>query len=132
MHTLSLSWTIGAGPGRVGGHKRAPAWSDIEEKVSHMRTQPGSVGLYIIEGPEAGPQSLQVFCEGGNYLLMLGELDEEHHFVRSYTNKHAKQDMVEIAGDLWDVRMVCYEFDIVMRAFREFFDRGDVSRELLD
>ena len=66
------------------------------------------------------------------YVLMLGELDEQDYSIRSFSNKDAVPERVEILGDWWDSKMVCSEINVVTRVFREFFDTHNVSVATLD
>jgi hypothetical protein len=131
MQHFSLSWTIGVGSDCQGGKQKKPSWLDIEAQLEQLRTHSGSVTLDIVDGAEIGPQSLQIQSDRGNYLLSIGEVDEEDYQVRSFTNKDAEPDRIEILGNSWDSKLVCSDFNIVRQAFKEFFDSGDVSHGLL-
>ena len=72
-----------------------------------------------------------MFCDQGNFLLMLSELTADDHEVRGYTNPTAEPGRLVVLGDVWDARMVCQDFEIVRKAFAEFFTSGDVARALL-
>ena len=132
MRKLSLAWTIGSDGNCQGGNQKNPAWPDIEARLEQLRTRSGSVTLDILDGAEIGPQCLQVQCDRGNYLLSIGEVDEEDYQVRSFTNRDAESGRIEILGNAWDSRLICSDFNIVKMAFKEFFDLGDVSHDLLD
>jgi hypothetical protein len=132
MHQLSLYWTVGESGDLRGGNQKKPTWPEIEMWLEQARTDSGVVGLDIVDGPEIGPQGLQLRSDQGNYLLTLGETDSDDYHVRSFTNYDAKPGRVDIVGDYWDCGEVCTDFSIVTRVFREFFDSGDVSRDLLD
>ena len=132
MSKLSLSWSSGVGAGGLGGNKINPEWSDIEEALARLTTYSGTVTLDIVQIPDIGPQSLQVRGEQGKYVIMLGELDENDHNVRTFTNMDAGPGKIEILGDRWDSRIVCLDINVVTRAFREFFDTRNVSLEILD
>lgn len=105
-------------------------WSDVEDRLERVRSR-GSVGLDILDAPEIGPQSLQVFCDRPGFLLMLGELSAEDHHVRTFSNPDTAPGTVEILGNSWDARMICRDFSLVKTVFREFFDTCDVSRAVL-
>jgi hypothetical protein len=131
-HQLSLKWGYHRyGPGS-GGSRRITDWPAVDEALEIVKNESGSVELSIVDPPEIGPESVQVFAETGNFLLTLFELTEDDSHVRSFTNPDIESRQVEIGGNLWDSRMITKDFAIVRRAFREFFDTGDVSRDLLD
>jgi hypothetical protein len=130
MNQFLLSWTIGVGIGCQGGRCKNPTWPDIEAKLEQVRTQGGTVTIDVVNAEEARPQSLQLRSERGNHLLTLGEIGEDYE-VRTMTNANDGA-RVDILGDLWDCKQVSSNFSVVKRAFREFFENGDVSRDLLN
>jgi hypothetical protein len=131
MQQLSLSWTIGIGLSAKGGLQKQPQWEDVESRLQEVRDHSGAVTLYLVDPPEIGPQGLQVFCDRGNFLLMLSELTADDHEVRGYWNPDAEPGQTEILGDMWDTRMLCQDFEIVKNALMEFFNSGDVEHSLL-
>jgi hypothetical protein len=128
MPNLSLSWTVGD----TGEKQDNPSWKDVEQRLVQVQRSNGVVTLEIENSSALGPQNLQVFCDRSQFLMMLGEEDEEDWNVRSYTNTAATPEMVDILGNYWDARSICHDFSIVLAVFREFFKTGDVSREMLD
>jgi hypothetical protein len=131
MREFLLSWVTGRAGKRVGGTLPNPSWSDIERRLETANAETGSITLEVVNVGEIGPQSLQVSCESGEFMLMLGELVEDDYDVRVFTNADPKPDSGLILGDLWDPGSVCSDLTVVKRAFREFFETGDVSRDLL-
>ncbi|ALB41515.1 hypothetical protein AA650_14510 [Anabaena sp. WA102] len=132
MSSISLSWTIGFGKSCRGGNRQNVILDDILEILTEITEKSGTVTLYLINGSELGPQSLQVQTEKGYFVLSLGENDEEDYIVRTYTNLSSDLQQVIILGNLWDSKLVCTEFDVVIKIFQEFFEVGDVSRDLLN
>ena len=132
MPNYLLSWTAGVGTQCRGGNQRNCHWNDIKHALDDIKLNSGSVTVDIADGPEIGPQSLQVQSAGKYSVLSLGEDDGEDYFVRSFTNsKNLNQDQVDILGNLWDARIICTDFEIVICAFQEFFATGNVSQKLL-
>jgi len=131
MTTYSLSWCIGVGDDADGGKKRTPAWSDIEQKLSDAWKRSGTVTLDVSDGPDIGPQSLQMQTENAQAVIMLGVDDGAEYEVRTYSEGLHAHD-AEILGNRWSGKTVCSDLNIVSRAFREFSDTGDVSGDLLD
>jgi hypothetical protein len=128
MPKLSMSWN--------GGNQDNPSWEDIQHRLEQAQRRSGAVTLNIEDAPEIGPEMLEVFCDRNGCVIMLGEivLDEDGSDwnVRSFFNADATPGMIDILGNNWDARTICHDFSIVVAAFREFFEMGDVSREMLD
>lgn len=131
MSEFLLSWSVGPGNDRRGGRKSKAAWSDVEQILRKAQEESGTVTVDIVGGPEIGPQSLQLKTENGRSVIMLGVDTGEDYIVRSYSRASTESGMVEILGDLWDEKSVCTDSSVVARAFNEFLETGDVSKELL-
>ena len=131
MKNCTLSWVFGAGDQASGGNKTLPAWQDIEFYLDEVKRRNGSLTLNVVDGPDVGPQLLQVFSDNGKYVLSLGEDDGEDYIVRSYLNPELKGSEYEVLGNTWGGELVCLDFSVVNDAFEEFFLTGNVSRSLL-
>jgi hypothetical protein len=130
MSDYDLSWTVGIRPHCRGGNKDAAESDDVARILNEIRDHSGSMGLERLNGPEIGPQSLSVETEGRYSVLMLRDTREDY-IVRTLTNTDHDSGFIEIIGDLWDARTVTSNFDLVVQVFKEFFETGDVSREIL-
>jgi hypothetical protein len=126
-----MSWTIGTESEIRGGHLIEPSFDQVMEKLASIATCPGTLSLDRLDGLAIGPQQLQVHSENNQYLITLGEKDADDYNVRSFTNKAAVAGQVEILGDYWDKKMICQDFQLVIKVFQEFLLTGDVSREIL-
>jgi hypothetical protein len=134
MRPTNVSWCNFDGT-HTGGNKDQPTWSDIDYHLQSVKANPGAVTL----STPGDLKSLQVFSDGEYYLLLLGELTEEDWEVRSYNSEypepdrdvHAEPSQIEILGDRWNTGMCCKDFRIVEMVFRELFNTGDVSRDVM-
>jgi len=125
---FSWSNTMGVPHQRIQTTK----WADIESRLDRMGTRYGSAELALVNKPDIGPQILQLFSENGNYVLLLGEDDGQDYNTRSLSNTTSGTEPIEVCAYVWGPSQVCQDFTIVKRAFKEFLDTGDVSRELLN
>lgn len=132
MHKMRFSWCEGVGVRCQGGNQDNPDWFEIDFRLERARVHSGVVDLTLVDANEIGPQCLQVICDRPGFVLMLGECDGAEYRVRSFTNANAAFGQVEIMGNYWDARLVCADFAIVKSVLREFFDTGNVSREVLN
>ncbi|MGD2183114.1 DUF6911 family protein [Lusitaniella coriacea] len=128
---FSFSWAIGSGDNCKGGMRHKVTLNQVIAMLEEIAQKSGAVTLDIINGSEIGPQNLQVQTEKGYFIIFLGEDDGEDYNVRTYTNYSADSKQVDILGQIWDLGLVCTDFDIVKKIFREFIERGDVSEDLL-
>ena len=143
MASFTLSW------GRAVGDKTSDETSSgtkaeatLEGTLSNLKktlNRSGSVSLAVIDGPEIGPQLLQVEIEGGKFLLALGEDDGDDYNVRNYvqTEKElnassTEPEKIKILGNYWDKHLICTDKEKVCAVFEEFFETGDVSKDILN
>jgi hypothetical protein len=108
-----------------------PSWIKIVEVLEKTLESAGTASLSIVNGPEIGPQILQVSAENGYFILSLGEDDGEDYNVRTASTCFNISKEICILGNSWDSRMVCTNPDFVIGIFKGFFSRGNVSYELL-
>lgn len=125
---LSLKWTLNG----QGGKKDFPTWEEVEEYLSNLNGKAGTLTLDIFDNTNIGPDMLQVRAENGNYLLNLGEETDDDYKVRFYWNTSLPNEKLLILGDYWSERQLLKDFDLVVRVFKEFFDTGNVSAEILN
>ncbi|WP_105624716.1 DUF6911 family protein [Cronobacter malonaticus] len=123
---FSLSWTLSG----IGGNCGNPSWNDVEIKVSALKNGYGTLTLDIHD-TDTGPQMLQVRAEAGNYLLMLGEIENNDYEVRAYYNKERATEMVCILGDYWPNNQLTNDFLLVTQVVSDFFYTGNVQRFFL-
>ena len=108
----------------------APTWDDVSEALVVLENSTGSVTLDTPGGSRC--PELTCCAEGNRYLLTYREiLNSGEMIVRSLTVPQTSVGWVGILGDNWDNRMVTQDFQLVVRAFLEFFETGTVG-ELLD
>ncbi|AHG20586.1 hypothetical protein Z042_13840 [Chania multitudinisentens RB-25] len=111
----------------------SPLWSDVIDFLNVLKNNSGSVNIRIINAPDVGPERLSVEAENGFYLVTLLEYDESGGDVRSIWDKTSSSgESVIILGNYWPERQLTKDFDLVVRIFKEFFDTGNVSTDLLN
>jgi hypothetical protein len=132
---MNLKWGIDRPPplnDSRGGNQDQPSWRLVEFMLGSVEDFGGSMTLTFLKQPDVGPGSLQVAAEKGKYLLTLLEHTKGKSIVRDFTNPDAKDEMVGLRGNLWHASMICTDFTLVRRAFKDFFETGDVSYQILD
>lgn len=133
MNKLCLSWCIGVGERASGGRSSESTWKLVYDLLLSAKASSGSITLDKNPIPDVGASSLQVMTARGRSVLMLGVNTEDDHDVRAYTNpKGSPGVMVEILGDYWSERMICNDYDVVIECFKQFWETGDVSPDLLN
>ncbi|MEE9333687.1 MAG: hypothetical protein V3U65_06315 [Granulosicoccaceae bacterium] len=143
MSSYTLSWSRAVGDGSSsetsGGTKAEATLEGMLSNLKKTLNKSGSVSLAVIDGPEIGPQLLQVETQGGKSLLTLGVDDGDDYIVRHYvqTEKElnaiaAEPEKIKLFGNYWDKHLICTDKEIVTAVFTEFFETGDIPRTILN
>ncbi|BBV89633.1 MAG: hypothetical protein E6661_23310 [Enterobacter sp.] len=119
--------------GEMYVRNKYPSWSDVLDFLNILKKSSGSVNIRIINAPDIGPERLSVEAENGFYLVTLLEYDESGGDVRSIWDKTSSSGgHVIIRGNYWPERQLTKDFDLVVKIFKEFFNTGNVSTDLLN
>ena len=112
---------------------KSPTWSDVLFFLKKLESSSGGVYIRIIDPSEFGPERLSVEGENGFYLVTLLEYDESGGDVRSiWDDTSSSKENIIILGNYWPKRQLTKDFDQVTRIFKEFFDTGNVSTDVLN
>lgn len=113
-----------------------PKIVDILMVLEMIKNQAGGIiSLTNLEAiDEEEPESLKLYFEEDNYLLMLLDYDEEGYIdVRTPYNSNApKGEFQNILGEPYGATTVVQDFELVKKCFIEFNQTGNVSRDLLN
>ncbi len=111
---------------------RDPSWDQIEKRVHQSMRSGGDVGLEIIEDAKRKFDSVDVRGEGLKHILTctkhFSDVDEEVYSLIDLPSTTGP-DMVEIFGDYWGAGMVGNDPSLVLKAFKEFFETGEIDLE---
>lgn len=132
MNGVRANWSVGRESTLKRGTEINPSWEIVKDVLLLAKEDSGVVALEIFPLPDIGVQSIQVHTDKGHSVLMLSVDTGEDHEVRDYTNPCGTTGvMVEVLGDLWDERVICSDYEVVIECFNQFFTKGDVSIDLL-
>jgi hypothetical protein len=125
MNKLLLSWSIS----QKGGTKNSNCWDDIVNFLDDLRLSSGCITVDKLDDENYLISEIQVRMERGFYLVIfLNENDE----VMSINELKQPDEKVLILGDYWPASQLTKDFDLVVKIFKEFFDTGNVSTDLLN
>jgi hypothetical protein len=125
--TFSAYWRTGTASGKAPN----PAWELMKEKIESACLLDGFFLLDVVPMPDFGPTRLNVQCERGYFFISLVENTIDDCQVRTYFDPTASTNPVQIGIDTWNERVVIRDPKIVIAIFKEFFDTGNVSTDLL-
>lgn len=105
-----------------------PSNEDIDRTLKSMRNKAGVVSMKNSSASESGPFDLTLYAEGGKYVAMLNERDEnDDHVVRTLSNKSANSELTPIMGEMYPSKAVVNDLNLVAVVFKEFARSGNVS-----
>ncbi|NTY88826.1 hypothetical protein FCH33_18800 [Serratia fonticola] len=125
MDKLHLSWTCSP----KGGSKKSDSWDDIGNQLNNLRLSSGCVTVNKLDDEGCLISGVQARMEKGVYLVTFLNEDDE---VMTLSDLTQPNEMILVLGDYWSARQVTKDFDLVVRIFKEFFDTGNVSGDLLN
>ncbi|MBS9427527.1 DUF6911 family protein [Photorhabdus akhurstii] len=110
-----------------------PSEQDLYRLLEYMRDRTGVLTIRNNFADESGPYQLSLYSQDNNYLLLLSEFDiEGEHNVRTPNNDNASGNCIDILGEMHSDKTLVQNFDFIYRVFKEFFNTGNVSKELLN
>ena len=132
IYEFLLSLTTGRPGILVGGKLPRPSWSTVEQHLEAAAgAECGTVTLDIVNAAEVGPQSLQVHCGWGVFDVTLGDIATDDYDVRVLNPAYAISTSHIPPTDWFPTNSLCEDFGLIKRIVREFFETGNVSRDLL-
>lgn len=107
-----------------------PSPEDVDHYLSRIASRFGGITLELKDVPEEMDADLNLFSQRGEYFLILNE-KWDNGSVRTYDNKNAPDEFVEVHGAAFHARGIFHDIEIARAALVEFCRRGTVSKSLL-
>lgn len=92
----------------------------------------GTLTLDVINSDENEAEMLQLRTEKGFYFMTLSGIRDDEYVVRTFNDLSQPNIEIMILGDNWPAQQVTRDFNLAVRIFKEFFDTGNVSTNLLN
>ncbi len=132
MNKYTLSWILYGVEESDAGYRVASTWSVIDHELNELAEKGGSVTLYKDNEGRDAPYLMQVVGEDGKYLIGLNDTTGGHPNLRRFWDPHPRATgALEIDDEPHDVRAICFDLSLIKRMFKDFYELGDVSRDLL-
>lgn len=125
---FKVSWTLG----ETGGNKQISNWDMVLNQFKLIQGKKGTLTLDIQNSGDNSAEMLQIRTENGYYLITLGEIFEDEYQVRTYWDSSKPDTKMVILGDYWPESQLTKDCGLIVKILKEFFDTGNVSKELLN
>ncbi|EPA3075416.1 DUF6911 family protein [Enterobacter cloacae] len=122
-----MSWTLD----EIGGNKQIQNLDMVLNQFKLIQGKKGTLTLDILNSSDDSAEMLQIRTENGYYLITLGEIVEDEYQVRTYWDSSKPDTGILILGDYWPESQLTKDSEFIVKILKEFFDTGNVSKELL-
>lgn len=124
---FKMSWTLD----EIGGNKQIQNLDMVLNQFAQIQGKKGTLTLDILNSSDDSAEMLQIRTENGYYLITLGEIVEDEYQVRTYWDSSKPDKGIVILGDYWPESQLTKDSEFIVKILKEFFDTGNVSKELL-
>ncbi|CZY22294.1 TPA: hypothetical protein JHK28_003508 [Enterobacter cloacae] len=124
---FKMSWTLD----EIGGNKQIQNLDMVLNQFKLIQGKKGTLTLDILNSSDDSAEMLQIRTENGYYLITLGEIVEDEYQVRTYWDSSKPDTGILILGDYWPESQLTKDSEFIVKILKEFFDTGNVSKELL-
>ncbi|HDS2776359.1 TPA: hypothetical protein QIE21_003940 [Enterobacter bugandensis] len=124
---FKMSWTLD----KIGGNKQIQNLDMVLNQFAQIQGKKGTLTLDILNSSDDSAEMLQIRTENGYYLITLGEIVEDEYQVRTYWDSSKPDTGIVILGDHWPESQLTKDSEFIVKILKEFFDTGNVSKELL-
>ncbi|WP_262815342.1 DUF6911 family protein [Enterobacter cloacae] len=122
-----MSWTLD----EIGGNKQIQNLDMVLNQFKLIQGKKGTLTLDILNSSDDSAEMLQIRTENGYYLITLGEIVKDEYQVRTYWDSSKPDTGILILGDYWPESQLTKDSEFIVKILKEFFDTGNVSKELL-
>ncbi|HED5643697.1 TPA: hypothetical protein SCR59_002102 [Enterobacter cloacae] len=124
---FKMSWTLD----EIGGNKQIQNLDMVLNQFKLIQGKKGTLTLDILNSSDDSAEMLQIRTENGYYLITLGEIVKDEYQVRTYWDSSKPDTGILILGDYWPESQLTKDSEFIVKILKEFFDTGNVSKELL-
>jgi hypothetical protein len=108
----------------------------IEQLINYLHILMIHNGVLVLDNNQEhnhAPYKLTLYSDECNYLVMLEMISIEGDInIRTFCDGSESEGFIFILGEPYPETSIVKNFTSVINVFKEFLERGDVSRELLN
>lgn len=110
----------------------APDETDVLQFLEIVRDKTCVLAMKNNACDEDGPQKLTLYMEPGRYMLLLADTDEDGDpEIRTLHGKNKLPGLENMLGEPFPSQSIVDDFDLVIAAFCEYLNSGNVSTDFL-
>ncbi|WP_152560651.1 hypothetical protein [Pantoea sp. NGS-ED-1003] len=108
----------------------------IPQLMNYLSILEGHNGVLVLENDQEDkyvPYKLVLYSEHGIYMVLLETSIEDGDIdVRTFYDKGCSRELIPILGESFSKASTVKNFSHVIKAFKEFYETGNVNRGLLN
>lgn len=109
---------------------KSPNINEIEEYLYQLENRNGVVSLST-EVSYDKPYEITLYSDNKIYLILLSTETEDDIEVRTFNDNSGSREFIPILGEPYAKASTITNFSYILKVFKEFYETGDVNRELL-
>jgi len=108
----------------------------IEELFNYLNILEKNNGILVLSNNQEEslkPYDMTLYSDDKRYLILLASmLDDGDIDVRTFNDRSGSQKFISMLGEPYAAVSIIQDFTLVSKAFEQFYETGDVERELLN
>ncbi|WP_434778947.1 DUF6911 family protein [Neisseria sp. Ec49-e6-T10] len=109
-----------------------PPLEKIINYLSYFQDYDGTLTLSNDQEENLKPYNMTLYSDNKRYLILFATLmDDGDIEVRTFNDNSGSQEFISILGEPYAKASTVTDFSLVIKVFKEFYQIGDVNRELL-
>ena len=109
-----------------------PSLEKFINYLSYFQDYDGTLTLSNDQEENLKPYNMTLYSDNKRYLILFATLmDDGDIEVRTFNDNSGSQEFISILGEPYAKASTVTDFSLVIKVFKEFYQTGDVNRELL-
>lgn len=113
--------------------KDHPSIDELNNYLDILKNNNGVLVLSNNQEEYLKPYDMTLYSDNERYLILFSTMMEDGDIdIRTFNDKSGSREFISMLGEPFAIASTTKDFSLVIRAFSEFLETGDVSRTLLD
>lgn len=109
-----------------------PSIDDMMSYLTNFRDKNGTLILFNNQEEKLKPYKMSLYSDSKRYLILFAtDMEDGDIEVRTFNDESGSKEFIPMLGEPFAIASTTKNFSLVIQAFKEFLETGDVSRDLL-
>lgn len=111
---------------------KRPLINELNSYLNFFQFNNGVLVLDNNQEEKLKPYSMSLYSDNKRYLILFETILEDGDIdVRTFNDKSGSREFISMLGEPFAIASTTKDFSLVVKAFNEFLQTGDVCRDLL-